>query len=1017
MAPAKKITSDDGAPMLSARAVAKRLSCAPDYVGKLCREGKLRGTQVQGAWFVDEVSVHEFEIVRAEAKAERRALLARERRAESAQYAQVREVAQTNVERKMPATSQPAQSAPSAFMPLFSSPLAQRTVLALGAAFLFSAIAFASGIHNRDVASQQELGASVAQVDSSFFGARPLTVDTTALPAPHASIISDVLAFIGGLFGGGHYAQVQSPFFNAGVGSAAQATSTPAAQQAIAQNSPAQTSNVSAASAAGATTTIVQNTYPVIERTVEHLVSGITEDELTQKLNALDSELTSKIFSSVNAAPAPVYSSGGPTSNIALSQIINQLHNVTITGSTITGSSIDGYLALTGGTLTGALDNTSTGTSTFAGSIDLTGGCFSINGTCIGVGAGFGSVTSVDASGGTTGLAFTGGPITGAGTLTLGGVLTAANGGTGTSTAPTYGMVLVGNASGGYDLVATSSLGIVGAAGTGFSTTSANYWQTQNNFFSTSSASYFLAQNQGSAFSTTSASYFLSQQNVSGFSTTSADYWKLANNFFSTTSSNYAVGAYISASTTIPHVAGSAYGNVLLWNGTTWTAAATSSLGLGGSGGGSVTSVDASGGTTGLAFTGGPITGSGTLTLSGTLGAANGGTGSTTLGGILAGNGTGAVKSVVVGSGLAFDGTTLTASGIGGSAFPFFPTAFGSSAANATSTLIGFNAGLYALASSTIGNGTQAGGLTVSGGATTTGTLAVLGTGTSTFAGNIGLSGSIIPSITNTYSLGAPGLTFKDIFLGPGSLYVNGQEVIHTDVSNNVVVSSDVNQNLVLQTSGTANIELNPSGTGQVLIKNNLNITGGKSVTTSDLSALLVPNGVAAGNLTIAGHSITASDTNGGIFLTPNGSGGTYVTAGNLGVGTTSPTNKFEVNGNEYVGGNSHITGTLTLGSLNGLLTATNGVVSTISTSTFGFLSSTSLSATAPLSYNSSTGVFSIAQANGSTDGYLSQGDWTAFNNKVSSSSLAALNYSSYPFGGPGNSTSTLTRFNGGAST
>lgn len=44
------------------------------------------------------------------------------------------------------------------------------------------------------------------------------------------------------------------------------------------------------------------------------------------------------------------------------------------------------------------------------------------------------------------------------------------------------------------------------------------------------------------------------------------------------------------------------------------------------SGVGTVTSVDASGGTTGFTFTGGPITGAGTLTLSGTLGTANGGT-------------------------------------------------------------------------------------------------------------------------------------------------------------------------------------------------------------------------------------------------------------------------------------------------------------------------------------------------------------------------------------------------------
>lgn len=50
-------------------------------------------------------------------------------------------------------------------------------------------------------------------------------------------------------------------------------------------------------------------------------------------------------------------------------------------------------------------------------------------------GGGSGTVTSVDVSGGTTGLTTTGGPITTSGTITLGGILNVANGGTGSSTA------------------------------------------------------------------------------------------------------------------------------------------------------------------------------------------------------------------------------------------------------------------------------------------------------------------------------------------------------------------------------------------------------------------------------------------------------------------------------------------------------------------------------------------------------------------------------------------------------
>ena len=72
------------------------------------------------------------------------------------------------------------------------------------------------------------------------------------------------------------------------------------------------------------------------------------------------------------------------------------------------------------------------------------------NATAIAPPAQGGTVTSVDASGGSTGLLFTGGPITTSGTLTLSGTLNVANGGTGTATAFTAGSVVFAGASGVY---------------------------------------------------------------------------------------------------------------------------------------------------------------------------------------------------------------------------------------------------------------------------------------------------------------------------------------------------------------------------------------------------------------------------------------------------------------------------------------------------------------------------------------------------------------------------------------
>lgn len=78
---------------------------------------------------------------------------------------------------------------------------------------------------------------------------------------------------------------------------------------------------------------------------------------------------------------------------------------------------------------------------------------------------GTGTVTSVDVSGGTTGLSFTGGPITASGTITAGGTLAVANGGTGATTASTARSNLSAAASGANSDI-TSLSGITGGIST-----------------------------------------------------------------------------------------------------------------------------------------------------------------------------------------------------------------------------------------------------------------------------------------------------------------------------------------------------------------------------------------------------------------------------------------------------------------------------------------------------------------------------------------------------------------------
>jgi len=108
---------------------------------------------------------------------------------------------------------------------------------------------------------------------------------------------------------------------------------------------------------------------------------------------------------------------------------------------------------------------------------------------------------------------------------------------------------------------------------------------------------------------------------------------------------------------------------------------------------------------------------------------------------------------------------------------------------------------------------------------------------------------NIIPQTNNTFSLGNPAMQWKDVYIGPGSLYVNGKKVLEED-SGTITFSADTDQSLTIKTLGSGEttvqsatgVNLTASGsgdvslttsTGNIELKGTVQILTGKRITDS----------------------------------------------------------------------------------------------------------------------------------------------------------------------------------------
>ena len=389
-------------------------------------------------------------------------------------------------------------------------------------------------------------------------------------------------------------------------------------------------------------------------------------------------------------------------------------------------------------------------------------------------------------------------------------------------------------------------------------------------------------------------------------------------------------------------------------------------------GGGSVTSVDVSGGTTGLTTSGGPITSSGTITIAGTLAVTNGGTGGTTQATARTGLGLGSVA-------------VLTAA-----------------AANGAATLdSGGTVPMSQIPASLIGAVNYQGTWNAS-------------TNTPTLASGVGTKGYYyVVSVAGSTNL--DGIT--DWILGDWAIYSGTawQKIDNTDAVTSVngytgtvvLTQSDITGTVAVANGGTGQTSYT---NGQILIGN----TTGNTLTKTTLTAgtgITVTN--STGSITIENSTLGTVTSVAALTLGTTGTDLSSTVANStttpvitLQVPTAAATNRGALSSTDWSTFNNKGSGTVTSVTGTAPVASSGGTTPAISmaaatTSVNGYLTSTdwttfnnkgsgtvtSVTGTSPVvSSGGVTPAISMPVATTSVSGYLSSTDWTTFNNKGSGS-------------------------------
>ena len=162
---------------------------------------------------------------------------------------------------------------------------------------------------------------------------------------------------------------------------------------------------------------------------------------------------------------------------------------------------------------------------------------------------------------------------------------------------------------------------------------------------------------------------------------------------------------------------------------------------------------------------------------------------------------------------------------------------------------------------------------------------------TGTTIGSVGTpvtitSGDILPAAHLTYDLGSPTQAWHSAYVGPGSLYIDGQKVLGSDASGDIDITTDSGQNLHISSGADVKIlpQLGETGQGFVVELDRVELGYDGDSTTTITGTLEAPD-LHIGDLEIDPTLINNTGTNQNLEIRTNGTGYVHINTADLYVG------------------------------------------------------------------------------------------------------------------------------------